>query len=663
MAFLSRCYYLLRRPTRQSGAIVWLALVWLASPLLIGCGGGAPTPPTAAAKPSSVAAAKPAQKAKASEDPLRGSATDKQSGSKPAKEAEPPRADKKTAEAKTTLPTEPNAQAETKDEAKAAEPGAPPPNYSAERLLLFTPAGPLVVELKLTIDGKPYDAERDAVIDDLLELADRNHDGKPMWDEVFADPKRVFSRRLSLEREQMDRRQFMKTHDTNQNGVVDRDEARRFIARSNNAGQSFTIDSSSRYRDSNARQSLVRGLLDADGDEIVSAEEMAAAETRLRLRDANDDAIVSLAELDDSLAGDSQAMLVSSYRNSPAAMRLGPLADWDGVIFTFSELYLRHGEMPEGGYSLTPHLAEQLDLDRDGALNRDELLRLDAIDPHVVLAVRFGPDGDTLPGIDVEQIAADLGAADEVVARLSGGAMLNLAELRLRFQFIDRLPGQGPPRSAEDQLSALDTDKNGYLEKKELEEKSPNMAAMFDNWDANGDGMVYPKEIAAYDRGRRAPQATAIRITANDDQDALFPWLDVDLDGRLAPRELRGAAARLKELDADGDGQLAIDEIPGGMTVQIERGATMNMQPQPGLEMAAAEPAPPEGPKWFVFMDFNRDQEVSLREFPGSREKFSRLDLDGDGFISAAEAAAAEGQSGKAAAGRSEDMQPAISEN
>src|SRR3569623_2046190 len=141
----------------------------------------------------------------------------------------------------------------------------------------------------------------------------------------------------------------------------------------------------------------------------------------LPLRDANDDAIVSLAELDDSLAGDSQAMLVSSYRNSPAAMRLGPLADWDGVIFTFSELYLRHGELPEGGYSLTPHLAEKLDLDGDGALNRDEMLRLDAIDPHIVLAVRFGPDGEMPPGIDVERIADDLGKADDVVARLSGG--------------------------------------------------------------------------------------------------------------------------------------------------------------------------------------------------------------------------------------------------
>jgi hypothetical protein len=285
-------------------------------------------------------------------------------------------------------------------------------------------------------------------------------------------------------------------------------------------------------------------------------------------------------------------------------------------------------------------LAAELDADGNGSLNREELLLLDKIEPHIVLAVRFGRAGEEPAGISVERLAPGLGDAEEVAVRSPGGVMLKLAGVRMRFQFADRQGGGAAGPSADEQLAALDEDKNGYLEKPEVEKKSPGTAAMFDDWDANGDGMVYAKEIASYDRGRRAPQATAIRIAASDDQDALFPCLDADFDGRLTARELREAPERLAKLDADGDGQLAVAEIPGGLTVLIERGASMGDAPQ-AYRSAPVEAGAAEGPQWFVFMDSNRDAEVSSREFPGSREKFALLDADGDGFITVLEAEAA----------------------
>lgn len=597
---------------RRAAAFLLLALA--------GCGGNSPTPP---------AANKPPLKAKSSAP-----AAEKQpQGKAPTKPAS-------DASKKDQSPPAPKV-AKADDQDAELEAQKPAEKATRERLLLFTPAGPLVVDLALSIDGQPYRAQREELVEELLELADRDHDGRPTWAEVYADPKHVFSRRLQLSNEQMDRVQFIKTHDTNQNGMVDAAEVRRFVSRSANAGQAFSIDGSSRYRDTNARHSLVRGLLDVDEDEMLSLEELAQAETRLRLRDANDDAIVTLAELDDTLAGDSQAMMTAmAYRNTPAAMRLGPLADWDGVIFTLAELYLRHGELPEEGFPLTPSLAQDLDADGDGGLDREEIERLDTLEPHVALAVRFGKSGDKPPGISVERLASSLGAAEEVAVNSAGGVLLNLAGVRMRFEFVDRMPAGAVGPSAEEQLAALDADKNGYLEKKELEEKSPGMAAMFDDWDANADGKVYAKEIESFNRGRRVPQATAIRIAANDDQDSLFTCLDADFDGRLSPRELRRAPERLSVLDADGDGKLSLDEIPGGMTVQIERGATMSEAPRP-FAAAPVETRAAEGPPWFVFMDSNRDAEVSVREFPGSREKFGRLDADGDGFITAGEAKAA----------------------
>ncbi|HEV7226273.1 MAG TPA: hypothetical protein VGN42_26435, partial [Pirellulales bacterium] len=341
----------------------------LAAMLSGGCGGAKPPAPAAvAAKSAQAKPPKPVESPKPAN----------------AKANREPAAEDKAKSNPTPLDPPKQPAAPAGDAANAESAAAPvkkdPRDNSVERILLCTSAGPLAVELKLSIDGQPYRAQREELVDDLLELADRDHDGRPTWDEVYADPKHVFARRLQLQKEQMDRRQFMKTYDTNQNGVVDRAEARRFVSRSNNAGQSFTIDGSSRYRETNARHSLVRSLLDADGDESLSAAELVEAETRLRLRDANDDGIVSLAELDDTLAGDSQAMMTAmQYRNSPAAMRLGPLGDWDGVVFTLAELYLRHGELPAEGFPLTPKLAAELDADGNGALNREELQRLDKI--------------------------------------------------------------------------------------------------------------------------------------------------------------------------------------------------------------------------------------------------------------------------------------------
>ncbi len=50
-------------------------------------------------------------------------------------------------------------------------------------------------------------------------------------------------------------------------------------------------------------------------------------------------------------------------------------------------------------------------------------------------------------------------------------------------------------------------------------------------------------------------------------------------------------------------------------------------------------PPAEEGPKWFRKMDRNRDGDISRREFLGPRAAFERLDADGDGLITAKEAA------------------------
>jgi Ca2+-binding EF-hand superfamily protein len=257
-----------------------------------------------------------------------------------------------------------------------------------------------------------------------------------------------------------------------------------------------------------------------------------------------------------------------------------------------------------------------------------------------VLAANFGRTGELAHGLSLVSIASELGPADRVVVRTADGFALDLAGVLLRFQWRDRESGDEGRPSPEEQLAKLDADKNGYLEKTEVEGQESAAGAAFDDWDADGDGKVYPSEIAAYDRRRQAPQLSAVRATASDDQDILFPLLDADQDGRLTARELAQLSERLARLDRDGDGNLAYDELPGSIGIVFDRGNRDDRTAR-SMQSPAATTAPPAGPTWFVHMDSNHDQFISRREFPGSADRFAALDTDGDGFINLREAEAA----------------------
>ncbi|HWB07762.1 MAG TPA: hypothetical protein VG826_00860 [Pirellulales bacterium] len=522
------------------------------------------------------------------------------------------------------------------------EPDQPAKERSTERLVVFLPRGPLVVEMQMTIDGEPFRAAREELVDHALKLADRDGDGEATWSEVMSDPKRVFMQRYDLSLNGINRKEFLRTYDTNQNRLVDRGEARRIVARAKSAGASFSLESSSEYRHSN-QQSIVRTMLDANGDEVLDASELDAIEECLLTRDADNDHALTWSELDDSLAGDEQAMASrqNAYLNQPAALMLGVHADWDGIVYALTDLYLRYGGPLDEAFTLTPSLAAALDEDGNGELTYEEICRLNTIEPHILLSANFGKPGDKVAGVSVLHLSSELGPADRVVGHTPRGLLLTLDGYRLQIVIDDREPTAAGEPSPEEQLASLDKDKNGYLEKEELAGLTPDMARMFEEADANSDGKVYVDELAAYRRLQRAPQLSAIRAVAGDDQDVLFPLVDANRDGRLTTRELRDGRKALLTVDADGDGRISLEELPDGMTLLLTRGLPSSMSPRRSLFAPLAEPAKTSGPEWFVHMDANRDQEVSLDEFPGSPDKFRSLDLDGDGFLSASEGAVA----------------------
>lgn len=527
------------------------------------------------------------------------------------------------------------------DEPSAVPIAAASPDLAAERILLLLPREPLIVELRITIDGLPFRTPREGLVTEMLEAADRDGDGRATWGEVFADPKRIFGERLVEPLNFSNRKQFLKANDTNRNGLVDRDEARRFIEQIKRSEAAFALQCTTERRGSDARQSIVGKLLDVDGNETLDPAELAALEQRLLARDANDDRTVSWTEFDDSLVADELAVTRKSRvnREEAIALLLGPNADWEAITGAIERTYLEGGgpindPIPSGG-----SLVGRLDANGDGNLTAEEASRLDGLPPQVTVSAHFGACEPSLPRFSAVCTAPDGRSDNMPIAQEHDHIALRLAGCRLEFVLDAREPETDEAPSAQTRLTALDTDKNGYLERTEAAGFGDTM--FFAESDTNADGKIFLDELAAYLRRHRAPRLGAVGAVVRGEQDAIFSLLDTNGDKRLTTRELRGGATALREVDADGDGRIGWQEIPGTLSISVGRGQPSPATATQGPSTKATEP-PPAGPKWFVSMDANRDQEVSREEFPGSDEKFRRLDSNGDGFIVANEAYAAE---------------------
>jgi Ca2+-binding EF-hand superfamily protein len=191
---------------------------------------------------------------------------------------------------------------------------------------------------------------------------------------------------------------------------------------------------------------------------------------------------------------------------------------------------------------------------------------------------------------------------------------------------------------AQQALMALDTDKNGYLEEKELPANAAGQLGQFAAVDVNEDAKIYPDEIVTYLKQQQAGLRAQIHARASDRDDALFAALDQDHDERLDAREVEAVPERLAQLDTNQDGEVTDDEVPLSLMVGLARGNLENLDalfvPPPVFARAPAEGTP----RWFTSMDANADGAISSREFLGPRDKFISLDTSGDGLVDAAEA-------------------------
>ncbi|MCA9262937.1 MAG: hypothetical protein KDA60_03775 [Planctomycetales bacterium] len=532
---------------------------------------------------------------------------------------------------------------ETANEVTNVDPESP--DHDPEpRFMLFTPDGPLVVEINLSIHGKPHAELMESILGEALALADTDGDGRATWEEIFSNER--FARRFLNQLPLMDyddaqRVQFVNQYDTNGNGSLDRLELPSLLALGNQGGASttaFSLQSSNEYRNLNRYRSGLLQFLDVDLNGSLSADEIDSASVRLRSRDYDLDDTVELNDVLSSPLGDANRFDAGNTYDPVVAQRLDMGDRWNAIHHGLRELYARGGRLTADSFPLTPDLYPTLDADQNGRLSATEYQKLAEIEPDLRIEIAFGRTHDgSLTPVKLLFLDPQLEPHTSVTLPDDKWLILSLPTTRVVFFASDL---QEPDLEAEvrELVQRLDANQDGYLEADEWDDDSVPQYLTFASVDKDGDEKIYPAELVSARQSDQSLASGQVHARIGHQPDALFVALDTNLDGRLNPREIDAASQRLVELDQNADGRIDVTEFPDSILVAITRG-----EPQRANRVFRSPPrqrsvAVAESPRWFRAMDRNADGEISQLEFLGTVEQFGQIDGNRDGYLDADEA-------------------------
>ena len=526
--------------------------------------------------------------------------------------------------------------AEAKKEAAVAPPAKKPaaavvvqPPPKPERIVLLTPGGPLLVDVLMTIDGRPQGAALREQIDAALAAA-TDEKGARTWSALLANAD--YLRGALYRGEELsasERRSITNQYDENDDGQVQRAEAAAWLAGDAGRGEeAFSVRSSRAYVPSARTHSRVWPFLDRDNDGELSAAELEAAGDILLKLDADDDQTLTvdeLATLREQLLANNQAELRDATRD--AAYRLQPGYVIERLDYLLPDLYSPLQPLSAKSFRDLPRLFAQLDKWDDGQLDRDDLQQLLTTPAHLELTVAFNsPTGrrrwkpsDWLP-LPSELAAVSLADAIAVAA----GDFLGAVQAAMK---LDR-PATVTVKSMAAELREL-----GLSEPDRIPLALGGTRLVLQAYDADGAPQMMAINMPAVGANRNR-----VALMVHDQEDPLFEELDADGDGRLGTREMASCGATLLRRDANQDGVLKADELPYTMIIAFVRGEQANTR-NFYIPPRSPRTAPSEAvPLWFRHADLNNDGDISRREFVGSPERFEELDANGDGFIGPQEA-------------------------
>lgn len=523
------------------------------------------------------------------------------------------------------------------------------PVAPAGRVILLAPVGPLLFDLLVTIDGEALPDVRRRSVAELVERLTKSTGSALTWEAALSDPR--FSLGQASPNRQ-DRKILIATLDSNRDQLVQPEEAAEYYARTDSIGPALAFGVSAQSWSDREASRLWR-LADLNGDSAIDAAELAQLPSTLASHDADGSELLDAMELADRAPADNLNAMQQAGRATRANPKLAMLCDaafrGEAIAYTLEELYPAD-QRDASSLSTVDRLVASVDKNFNLRIDGRESLALTQAPPlgkiHVAYGAQVAPD----ESVSIEWLDADLAATTKQSAG-ANSLVSELASNRLRLErsvSSSVLPGTGNPLAA--QFAMLDRDANLYLEKPELPEGNMELDRLFRAADVNGDGKLYRTEIDEFVNWQQDLRSASVGLDVSSAADPLFDILDTSRDGRLSQRELRGAANALSRHDRNGDGRLTIDDLPVEIRLVFGRFAPAEKQGAPILSQPAngnatvvtpGESPSPAAPEWFVRMDLNGDGDLSAAEFLGTREQFDRLDTDRDSFITGAEAQSA----------------------
>jgi Ca2+-binding EF-hand superfamily protein len=521
----------------------------------------------------------------------------------------------------------------------AETPSSPdaPASPDAQDVILLGPTRPLLLRLRVEIDGKPFRQIWQERFDELFALEDHDRDGQVDFEEASA----------------VERDMNGGLRDSGASGLKSLFE-KETIARPVLAAHiERTLPPFSVYR----RAVIAQGdalalfpLLDTDQDHRLSRAELEAAERQLRQRDFNDDGAITRAELildPNAIAAAADPVSADARLTADEGSVMGILLNTTTPEQIADKLLKRYDRDRDGRLSTTgaeheinlpAPVVARLDRSSDGALQPNELGKFCDRPADLELSLAMGRP----PARARSRSRSTSTSAGEFRVRktLQDGYELKLGEAN-----VDIIRNNRDPRQADlVEMRTYDRDANGYLDLTEAGANNIGKSA-FAAMDNDGNGKVFKGELTSFMTRQNAAAAARLQLQVKDLGQDLFSVLDIDMDGVLSARELRSAARVLDTDDKNGDGALAGDEVPARVGLELVRGVDERTDAETLVaHRATRSQANTSGPLWYRKMDRNNDGDISPQEFIGPLSAFQKLDTNGDSLVDREEAEAAVGK-------------------
>jgi len=522
---------------------------------------------------------------------------------------------------------------------------------AARHLILFAENRPIFLRLRVTSQGRPFEASWIDSVRTLHASLDRNGDGTLTTKE--ADPK-VLTALVRLATGAAVLPPTLGELDVHpKDGKVSIDELAEALRPILGP---FRLQVG---RQAIGRTDALFDHLDRDKDGELTRPELAAIAGSLRPLDLDDNEMISADELEPFDSPAFTALVEESSGRQARFTALPPVVELVAgesslrpARFLLKKYDKGKGDVPgrpdnklsPAEFAIDPDAFASADSNGDDALDTDELRKILARPPiDLTLDVALSPEASGRATVRVE--AGGVLPKGTQVRRLADGDVeFAIGQVRLDVHVEDgNTAAEEVHRILQQQFKAADKNKDGYLEGKEqatINAPQSPLAGLSEAIDRDGDGKIYLKELIEFaDRQQEAARSRLV-VTTADQGRAIFGILDLDRDRRLGAREVMRTVERVMSWDGDGDGRVSADEIPYHFQVTIARGGLPGLTGEGVVtsvprSMAATRAA---GPDWFQKMDRNHDGDVSRREFLGPRDQFDRLDRDNDGLIDPDEA-------------------------